>query len=150
VPVVPEVNVKLRRVKKVTAIVLREGNDGPEVLLFDHPTGQGGMFTQFPAGTIEPGETPEDAVIRELNEETGIEGRIVEFVGELEQEWKDQLWHRWLYVIEEIGNSKAAWPYRCDCGVPVVCKWAPLKTATVHSIQMPWLELARAYYNRSE
>ncbi|MDA1279548.1 MAG: NUDIX domain-containing protein [Chloroflexi bacterium] len=136
----------LRRVDKVTAIVLREGTDGPEVLLFDHPGENARMITQFPAGTIEPCESPETAVVRELMEETGVEGRIVEFIGELEQEWQDQLWHRWLYIVEAVGDTKAAWPFHCDCGIPVICKWSPLDTATVHSIQMPWLEMGRSYY----
>ena len=39
------------------------------LLVFDHPA-DGGM--QLPKGTIEPGERPEDAVRRELLEESGI------------------------------------------------------------------------------
>lgn len=39
------------------------------LLVFDHPA-DGGM--QLPKGTVEPGETPEDAVRRELLEESGI------------------------------------------------------------------------------
>ena len=31
----------------------------------------------FPAGMVEPGEGPEDAVLRELLEETGYEGKIL-------------------------------------------------------------------------
>ena len=39
------------------------------LLVFDHPA-DGGM--QLPKGTIEPGEAPEEAVRRELLEESGI------------------------------------------------------------------------------
>ncbi|MEJ8855388.1 NUDIX domain-containing protein [Variovorax robiniae] len=39
------------------------------LLVFDHPV-DGGM--QLPKGTVEPGEHPEDAVRRELLEESGI------------------------------------------------------------------------------
>lgn len=39
------------------------------LLVFDHP-GDGGL--QLPKGTIEPGETPEAAVRRELWEESGL------------------------------------------------------------------------------
>ena len=39
------------------------------LLVFDHPE-DGGM--QLPKGTVEPGESPEDAVRRELLEESGI------------------------------------------------------------------------------
>ncbi|MDA7415072.1 NUDIX domain-containing protein [Xenophilus arseniciresistens] len=39
------------------------------LLVFDHP-GDGGL--QLPKGTIEPGETPEEAARRELLEESGL------------------------------------------------------------------------------
>jgi mutator protein MutT len=35
----------------------------------------------LPGGRVEPGETPEQAVVRELREETAIEGRIVAALG---------------------------------------------------------------------
>ena len=42
------------------------------LLVFHHPD-DGGM--QLPKGTVEPGESPEDAVRRELLEESGIDFR---------------------------------------------------------------------------
>ena len=39
------------------------------LLVFDHP---GDRSRQLPKGTVEPGESPEDAVRRELLEESGI------------------------------------------------------------------------------
>jgi 8-oxo-dGTP pyrophosphatase MutT (NUDIX family) len=134
------------RIKKVAAIVLRPGPSGEEVLVFDHPTDDAGVMVQFPAGTIEPGESPEYAVIRELKEETGINGRIVNFVGELDQEWKDLLWHRWFYIIEPIGEVKDQWPYHCDCGIPITIRWEPFKSANVYESQKPWLEMAQSFY----
>lgn len=54
---------------KVTAFVTREGGKGRELLVFRHPT----AGVQLPAGSIEPGESPEAAVLREVAEETGLE-----------------------------------------------------------------------------
>jgi ADP-ribose pyrophosphatase YjhB (NUDIX family) len=54
-------------IAKVTAFVTRRQND-VELLVFQHPTA--GM--QLPAGTIDEGETPLQAVVREVFEETGL------------------------------------------------------------------------------
>lgn len=35
----------------------------------------------FPGGALEPGETPEQAVVREVREETGVEVRVEDRVG---------------------------------------------------------------------
>ncbi len=50
---------------------------GGRVLVFDHPL----AGTQFPAGTVDPGETPADAAVRELREETGVRVDDVELLG---------------------------------------------------------------------
>lgn len=41
--------------------------------MFQYP---GGEYWSLPAGAIEPGETPEEAVIREVWEETGLKVRV--------------------------------------------------------------------------
>jgi 8-oxo-dGTP pyrophosphatase MutT (NUDIX family) len=55
-------------VGKVTALIVRPGSGKPDLLLFQHP--HAGI--QIPAGTIEPGETPAAAALREAAEETGL------------------------------------------------------------------------------
>ncbi len=54
--------------EKVTAFVIRSSAHGPELLLFEHPY----AGVQLPAGTVEAYETPEQAVLREVAEETGL------------------------------------------------------------------------------
>ena len=44
---------------------------GSRLLLFTQP-GAPDAGIQVPAGTIEPGESPRDAVMREAREETGL------------------------------------------------------------------------------
>jgi 8-oxo-dGTP pyrophosphatase MutT (NUDIX family) len=55
-------------VGKVTAFVTRESERGRELALLEHPY----AGIQIPAGTVEVGETPAQAVMREAQEETGL------------------------------------------------------------------------------
>lgn len=48
--------------------------DGARILLIST---QNGRRWQLPKGHIEPGETPEQAAVREVREETGVTGRVV-------------------------------------------------------------------------
>lgn len=54
---------------KVTAFCIRDGR----LLVFDHPA----AGTQVPAGTVEIGEDPREAALRELIEETGVDRPFV-------------------------------------------------------------------------
>ena len=65
-------------VEKVTAFITRGVGVARELLVFAHPT----AGIQVPAGTIEPGERAEAAVLRETLEESGLEAvRIVAALG---------------------------------------------------------------------
>jgi 8-oxo-dGTP pyrophosphatase MutT (NUDIX family) len=57
-------------VQKVTAFITRSTGAVTQLLLFRHPY----AGIQLPAGTVEPGEVPEEAVLREAEEETGLDG----------------------------------------------------------------------------
>jgi len=60
----------MRLIKKVAAFITRGGVEEADLLLFEHPD----AGIQLPAGTVELAERPEDAVIREAAEETGLAG----------------------------------------------------------------------------
>lgn len=65
-------------VRKVVGYVVHEGR----LLVFTHdafPLVEVGV--QVPAGTIEHGETPEKAAVREVAEETGLRTRVVRSLG---------------------------------------------------------------------
>jgi 8-oxo-dGTP pyrophosphatase MutT (NUDIX family) len=70
-------------------ILFGEGEGGPDLLLTErshtmrsHP-GQ----VSFPGGSIDSGETPRQAALREAEEETGLDPAGVEVIGELPQLW---------------------------------------------------------------
>lgn len=67
----------MKRMAKAIAYVTREASDGlRELLVFDHRDyPEAGL--QVPAGTVDAGETPEVAVMREVVEESGLEGCVL-------------------------------------------------------------------------
>ncbi|MGW2542189.1 NUDIX hydrolase [Kitasatospora sp. NPDC001574] len=60
------------------AIVIREGR----VLMVRRRVSEGQLLWQFPAGKIEPGESPEQAAVRETAEETGLNVAAIKVLGE--------------------------------------------------------------------
>lgn len=64
----------------LTVVAAALFNDRGEILLAQRPQGKSmaGLW-EFPGGKIEPGETPEAALARELKEELGIEADPADF-----------------------------------------------------------------------
>lgn len=74
----------------VAALILREGPGGTEVFICQRKPDQPmSLKWEFPGGKIEPGEGPEEALIRELNEELGISARIGERVAQIRHKYRN-------------------------------------------------------------
>lgn len=68
----------IARTSKAVCYVVQQGH----LLVFthlDYPLTITGV--QVPAGTIEPGEQPAEAAVRELREETGLDGMVLRDLG---------------------------------------------------------------------
>ncbi|MBI1758089.1 MAG: NUDIX hydrolase [Actinobacteria bacterium] len=76
---------RLPRVNETSAggIVVDHSGDRPLVAVIGRRGRQARMAWSLPKGHLEPGETPEDAAVREVAEETGITGQIVDSLGEI-------------------------------------------------------------------
>jgi len=72
-----------KKVRVVAGILQRE-EDGKVLITQRRPTAFMPLKWEFPGGKVEPGETDEQALKRELNEELGIEVEVgPRFMGEL-------------------------------------------------------------------
>ncbi|MER8091867.1 NUDIX hydrolase [Streptomyces goshikiensis] len=60
------------------AVVVHEGR----VLLVRRRVSEGRLSWQFPAGAVEPGESREEATVRETLEETGLTVKALKLLGE--------------------------------------------------------------------
>jgi ADP-ribose pyrophosphatase YjhB (NUDIX family) len=76
----------LRRVDEFSAggLVLDLGGDVPRGALIGRTDRQGRLLWSLPKGHIEPGETAEEAAIREVAEETGIRGEVIGELGTID------------------------------------------------------------------
>lgn len=129
----------MKRVGKVVAYIVRDGR----VVVFahgDHDTlALAGL--QVPAGTIQSGELPEDAVLREAYEETGLAGlRLVRYLGVGEYDARpahDAVHVRHFYELavdaDEVPESWTAYETGDGAHDPIRfdLRWMPLDQAHV-------------------
>jgi 8-oxo-dGTP pyrophosphatase MutT (NUDIX family) len=100
------------RIRKAFAYITH----GDLLLVFRHPeTPEAGI--QVPAGTIEDAERPDDAVMREALEETGLGGlTLVRFLGEQVRDMtdcgRDEIHHRYFFHLHCAGRPPATWRHR--------------------------------------
>jgi 8-oxo-dGTP pyrophosphatase MutT (NUDIX family) len=89
----------LRTRSEVSAggVVYRRSDEGVEVVLAARRTRRGDLAWGLPKGLVEPDETPEQAAVREVREETGLEAEVEASLGEI----------RYFYVWEGVRVRKA-------------------------------------------
>jgi 8-oxo-dGTP pyrophosphatase MutT (NUDIX family) len=109
---------------KVCPVVLRRVGSVVEVLAFEHPL----AGRQLVKGTIEQGESIEDAALRELAEESGIEGAVItRSLGIWSSDFEGQVW---AFVECAVGKScPETWVHHApdDGGHAFRFFWHPLR-----------------------
>lgn len=109
-------------------IVLDRPSPSAAVALIARCDVAGALHWTFPKGHVEYGETPEDAAVREVNEETGLHTRVLRPVGTIDY-WfvaEGRRIHKFVhhFLLEFLGGSLSA----DDTEVAEVA-WVPLHLA---------------------
>jgi 8-oxo-dGTP pyrophosphatase MutT (NUDIX family) len=73
----------LRTVSEVSAggLVVDRAGPTPRAALIGRLDRRGRLLWSLPKGHVEPGESPEETAVREVQEETGIRGRVLSKLG---------------------------------------------------------------------
>ncbi len=87
---------RTRREISAGGVVYRRRRGRTQVALAARRTRHGDLVWGLPKGEVEPEETAEEAALREVREETGLEARIEDSLGEI----------RYLYVWDGVRVRK--------------------------------------------
>jgi mutator protein MutT len=121
----------LRKVEETSAggLVVDRRNGHPRVALIGRLDRRGRLLWSLPKGHLEAGETAEDAAVREVEEETGIRGRVLASLGTIDY-WfvaEDRRIHKTVhhYLLEADSGELSD----TDVEVDEVA-WVPLRDLT--------------------
>lgn len=109
---------------RVCAAVVRDDT----ILMLHYRSGERDHWT-LPGGGIEPGETPEQAVVRELQEETCVQGTVVRPLYTLRSrtQWLDAIEHCYLVAVTaEQAPAVGLDPEEPERGIFAEVAWRPL------------------------
>lgn len=85
----------------VAALISRIENGEKQVALFQRKsTDVGAGLWEFPGGKIEPGETAEEALVREIEEELSLTAVVLSFFGQNEHEVENRILDLVLYHVQ--------------------------------------------------
>lgn len=145
-------------IRKAFAYITHRDAHGERLLIFSHPE-EPSAGLQVPAGTMEDRETPEQAVLREAIEETGLDGlRIVAYLGDIVLDradvGRDEIHHRYFFHLMCESEPPERWQHYesdpSDGSEPPLFElwWAPLPDVPAliagHGAMLPKLLAALA------
>ncbi len=76
-------------IEVTAAVIEKDGN----ILLAQRKRGSLAGFWEFPGGKIEPGETPEECLAREIFEEFGTPADVCSFIADTTHDYGDKIVH---------------------------------------------------------
>lgn len=77
----------MKTIRVVAAVIVREKNDQKQIFATQRGYGELKGGWEFPGGKIEAGETPQDALVREINEELDARINVGELLDTIEYDY---------------------------------------------------------------
>lgn len=127
-------------IQKVVPVVLRQQDEQLQILVFRHPL----AGIQFVKGTVEQGESLENAALRELYEESGIDKTSIErFIGVYSPQQAEPDWFIFLCQVNETLADN--WVHHCadDGGLNFEFFWHPVFSAPTPEWHMIFQDLLK-------
>lgn len=79
----------MKNISVVAAIITRENNGATEIFATQRGYGEYKDWWEFPGGKIEDGELPEEALVREIEEELDVTVSVEDFLCTVEYEYPE-------------------------------------------------------------
>lgn len=99
------------------------------------PQGAWGGLWEFPGGRVEPGETPEQAVVREFAEETGFTVRVTAPLGIIRHGYTTYRVRLHCFALELVTDDTPRPPAPLVLTAATACRW--LERGELESLAMP-------------
>ena len=90
------------RVKQVAAAIIRNGD---RIFATQRGHGEFKGYWEFPGGKLESGETPEQAAVREVFEELGVDVKLGELVSVIDYDYPDFHLKMYCYFADIVSGS---------------------------------------------
>lgn len=126
---------EMKTIQVVAALIVHDGR----IFATQRGYGEWKGWWEFPGGKIESGETPEDALLREIREELDTEIRIEKYVDTIEWDYPSFHLSMRCYLCSVVSgeltlleHEAAAW---LDCGHLRSVRWLPADETILDRIE---------------